>query len=285
MLDFVKVTEEQRQMFDDQGYLIVRGVLNGETIAQLIEAGDKLIYSDSMQRRQRKADGVFDSFRNCIELSDAFIPLLTHPMILPIVIQLMGPNLHMTTSHLIYRAPDPPDAPPRRLLHWHRDIANSVQDLGHDSVPRMQVKCAYYLTDLSQPSSGATLLSPGSNHLKQALTIPPGCLDPDNVLEPLLMPGDCVLFENRTWHAGGANQSRFVRKVVMFGYGYRWLKAADYLRPSVQLREKLDPLGRFLMGEPYHPTEQFRPGGGYNPLREWCKQHNIPQGAEDLVEE
>ena len=62
-------------------------------------------------------------------------------------------------------------------------------------------------TDLSEPNSGVTLVAPGSNHLTEPIEIPEGQADPLGAVEPLLNPGDCLIFENRTWHAGGANLS------------------------------------------------------------------------------
>lgn len=279
MLDYVPLSDEQKRQFDDEGYLIVRGVLDSEAIAILIEASDRLIASDNQLKRQVQAKGLFDSFRNCIALDDAFIPLLTHQKTLPLVVQLLGPNLHLTTSHLIYRHPDPRrSSTTRRIPTWHRDIPNASADLGYANVPRLQLKCAFYLTDLTEPNSGATLVLPGSNHLKEPLNIPEDLTDPIGVLEPHLAPGDCMLFENRTWHAGGANLSGRIRKAVMFGYGYRWLKPSDYIRQTPRFLEKLDPLGRFLLGESLEPSERFRPGGGPNPLKDWCVEHGVKLG-------
>ena len=46
MLEYTPVPEEQIRQFDEQGYLIVRDVLNKETIATLTKASDLLIDSD-----------------------------------------------------------------------------------------------------------------------------------------------------------------------------------------------------------------------------------------------
>lgn len=275
-MDFLPVTDEQRRRFNEEGYLIVPDVLDTETIEALTIAGDLLISSDRKDKRQRKADGLFDGFRNCLSLDDAFIPLLAQPTILPLVLQLMGPNLHLTTSHLIYQQPDPPGASPnRRIPAWHRDIANTVNDLGHAHVPRMQVKCAYYLTDATQPNSGATLVLPGSHLLKKALEIPEGEVDPPGAVEPKIRAGDCMIFEQRLWHSGGANISHQPRKAVMFGYGYRWMKPADYLRQSASLTEKLSPIERFLVGEKQDQSKAFQVGGGFNPLEKWGRENGF----------
>ena len=32
---------------------------------------------------------------------------------------------------------------------WHRDYAQATNDMGNAAIPRLLVKCAYYLTDLT----------------------------------------------------------------------------------------------------------------------------------------
>ncbi|MCZ7646319.1 MAG: phytanoyl-CoA dioxygenase family protein [Planctomycetota bacterium] len=271
------LTDAQRRCFNEEGYLIVRNALDPETVARLVEAGDRLVASARLKDRQRSKCGHFDGFRNAIAMDDAFLPLLTQPTTVPLVVQLFGPNLQLMTSHLIYRHPDPSDAPPtHRHPGWHRDIAGTPEDLGHPHIPRMEVKVAYYLTDLSEPGCGATLVAPGSHKLKERLVISDGQVDPVGALEPSLRPGDALFFENRTWHAGGANRCGRTRKAVMFGYGYRWLRPMDYLVQDSDLLEKIaDPIGRQLLGATGDPEGRFVAGGGAEPLRDWCREHAV----------
>lgn len=278
-MEFTPLDGEQKRQFDEQGYLIVRGALNEAEIACLIAAGDRLIASDATESRQ-KMSGTYDGFRNCIGMDEAFLPLLTHPNTMPLIAQLLGPNLHLVTSHLIYKMPNPAGTPSTlRQPNWHRDIAGTPEDLGHASVPRMEMKCAFYLTDLSEPSSGVTLFAPGSNHLKERIVIPEGQSDPDGAVEPLLRAGDAVFFENRTWHAGSANLTDRVAKMVMFGYGYLWLKEFDYIAQSPQLLAQTDDIGRQLLGGLKDPEGRFVPGGIATPLREWCKANGVQYAA------
>ena len=89
----------------------MRNALDSATISTLIEAGDRLIASDRTVNRQSRFNGRYDGFRNAVTLDDAFIPLLTHSTILPLVVQLLGANLQLMTSHLIYKQPDPAGTP------------------------------------------------------------------------------------------------------------------------------------------------------------------------------
>ncbi len=272
---FTKLTDEQRTQFHDEGYLIIRNALDEATISRLIEAGDRLIATDARFNRHRTSE-YYDGFRNCIVMDDAFIPLLTNEITLPLVIQLLGSNLQLSTSHLIYRHPDPAGTPDTvRRPGWHRDGGRIMRDLGEARYPRMGLKCAFYLTDLSEPNSGVTLLAPGSNQLVENIDIPEGATDPENALEPLLNPGDCVIFEYRTWHAGAPNFTRRTRKAVMIGYCYRWLKALDFVKQDHSFVEKLTDLEKYLAGEEIDDTLEFQPTGGFNPLNDWCQRHGV----------
>ena len=276
MFDYTPVPEDQIRQFDEEGYLVVRDVLDDASITKLLEASDRLIASDSQTSRQSNPTGLYDGFRNSIALDDAYIPLMTHPKILPLVIHLLGSNLQLMTSHLIYKYPNRPDTPEHhRAPGWHRDYLQAMMALGHYSIPRIELKCAYYFTDLSRPKSGNTMVVPGSNQATAPLAVPEGG-DPDGAIEPLLNPGDCLLFENRTWHAGAVNLSDHIRKGIMVGFGYRWVMPMDFRRQDPVFVKKLSPLERFLVGEQYDDVVNFQPDGGANPLADWCRAHGVP---------
>ena len=276
MFDYTPVPEDQIRQFDEEGYLVVRDVLDDASITKLLEASDRLIASDSQTSRQSNPTGLYDGFRNSITLDDAYIPLMTHPKILPLVIHLLGSNLQLMTSHLIYKYPNRPDTPEHhRAPGWHRDYLQAMMALGHYSIPRIELKCAYYFTDLSRPKSGNTMVVPGSNQATAPLAVPEDG-DPDGAIEPLLNPGDCLLFENRTWHAGAVNLSDHIRKGIMVGFGYRWVMPMDFRHQDPAFVEKLSPLERFLVGEQYDDVVNFQPDGGANPLADWCRAHGVP---------
>ncbi len=262
--------------FDEEGYAIVRHALDREAVDRLTEAADRLVDSDLQSCRQIRDRGNYDGFRNCLALDETFLSLLLNEIVFPMVVQFLGAYLHLLTSHLIFKHPDPPGTPPaRRHPTWHRDYGRLTADLGQAAVPRAMIKCAYCLTDLTESNSGQTLVAPGSNLLREVLEVPDEG-DPAGALEPKLEPGDCLLFENRTWHAGGANLSDRTRKVVMIGYGYRWTAPIDYKRQPDELLDKATPIERYLLGEPMVETDEYQTSGGESPLRPWCEEHDLP---------
>lgn len=285
MLAFEPLTEAEIAQFDSDGYFVVRNALNAEAVDQLIAAGDRLIASDLQESRQMTENGRYDGFRNAVTLDDAFVSLIDHERVLPIVVQLLGANLHLVTSHLIYKKPDPADTPDTfRQPGWHRDYAQAMHDMGHVAIPRLLVKCAYYLTDLSEAQRGATMVAPGSNLLCGKPDVPEGQVDPMGAVEPSLQPGDCLIFENRTFHAGAIHRGASERKAIMMGYGYRWVMPMDYVKQEDEFMAKLNPLQRYLAGGRADDVKNFQPGGGRNPLAEWCEEHGLPTARYPRVQ-
>jgi ectoine hydroxylase-related dioxygenase (phytanoyl-CoA dioxygenase family) len=280
-MDFQLLTPSQRVQFDQDGYLIVRGALGGEQVAELVAAGDRLIASDEQFDRQ-SSGGTYDGFRNVLSRGAAFAKLLTHGTTVPLVAQLLSPNLQLHTSHLIYKHPEAPGADPMGLSPgWHRDINTLPADLGWFGNQRMEIKVAYYLSDARPANSGVTMVARGSNHW----TTPPQ-LDvagnPPDVVLPDLAPGDALLFENRTYHAARLNTSTATRKCVMFGYSYRWMRPDDWLEQPEDLLAQLDDIGRELVSPMRHrdATGRFAPCADRHALRDWATRHGVRGAAE-----
>ena len=97
-----------------------------------------------------------------------------------------------------------------------------------------------------------------------------------------------MLFENRTWHAGGFNLAGYTRKTVMFGYSYRWMRPDDTCEYAQDLLDRCDPIQRQLLGDfPGMRTADggFDPGAlAHAPLRKWCDTHGIGSAWEKLPE-
>jgi ectoine hydroxylase-related dioxygenase (phytanoyl-CoA dioxygenase family) len=282
IMDFVQLTEAERQAFDENGYLVVRQAIDAETIDQLIEAGDRLMesfeYSDYYAHR-----------RHGLVQEAAFAALATNPNTLSLIVQLLDANIHITNTSLIYKHPQQPTSPEFR--NWHRDVGVHL-DVGHENAPRVGLKIGYCLTDFTEPNSGATLFVRKSNNLKEPLAISKDEVDPQVFDEPSLQAGDAFLFESRIYHAAGLNFTDCIAKVVIYGYHYRWVKPDYYLRyydeqlqPDEALLEKLDDIGRQLLGGQESVDGRIDPNGLHWPLKEWAEQHGLaPENAPQIVQ-
>ncbi|MFD4123861.1 phytanoyl-CoA dioxygenase family protein [Streptomyces globisporus] len=253
--------------FERDGYAIIRDAITPDLRNRLLTAAEKLLASDITQGRDRGGDGK-DGFRGCLNLHPAFLPLLANPNVLPTVVHLLSPNIHLLSAHLIAL----PSGPPRTIRiperhGWHRDMYGVTADLGFPNTPRMAIKAAHYLTPLT-PDCGLTMLLPGSHLLTEEPAVPAGSIDPPGAITPDITGTDAVLFENRTWHTGGINLSGRHRIALMLQYGYRWLHPVD--DPATDLRKNpaLTPIEQQLLGLPdRRPDGSLAKGSGAAPIR------------------
>ena len=282
-MDFVQLTDTQRRDFNENGYLIVPQALDRATVDRLIEGGDRLMesfeYEDYYAHRRP----------GLIQEEDAYASLITNSSTVPLIVQLLGPNIHITNTALIYKHPQSPEMPTVR--NWHRDVGVNL-DLGHRGLPRVGLKIGYCLTDFTVPNSGATMFVRKSNNLSEPLPIPKGKVDPLEFDEPILRAGDAFLFESRIYHAAGLNFTDQVAKVAIYGYHYSWIKPDYYLRhyngrlqPDAALLEKLDDAGRQLLDAGEGTDGRSAPNGIHWPLVEWAEHHGVmPEKQTHVVE-
>jgi len=248
-MDFVRLTSEQRQSFDDDGYLVVRNALDPTQVQNLVAAGDRLAASFLQKAKvQDRPEYNHLDLRPGLIREPALFSLITHPTTVPLVVQLLSPNIHLHSTALIYKRPDP-DTPSFRR-GWHRDI-RIPRDLGHETLPRVGIKICYCLTDFDRSDCGMTVMARGTHLRTKPLTIAKGQIDPIDVdvCDLRLAAGDALLFENRIFHTAAPNRSDRTSRVLMYGYAYRWMKPEVYLDvPDKEYLDRSDPVTYQLLG-------------------------------------
>ena len=250
-MEFVRLTPEQRRSFAEDGFLVVPNALSKEKTEALVEASDRLAQG-LLRKPELKGRPEFNhlDLRPGLLKEEALFKLVDNGSTVPLVVQLMSPNIHLHSTTLIYKRPEEANAPTFRR-GWHRDI-RIPRDLGHENLPMVGMKICYCLTDFHEPNSGMTLMARGS-HLKQtALGLRKDEVDPVDVevCDLRLNAGDAFIFENRIFHTATPNRSNRTSKVLMYGYSYRWMKPEVYLEvPDKALLAKAAPVARQLLGE------------------------------------
>lgn len=280
-MDFTPLTPEQRRSFDEDGFLVVRGALDAERVGSLVEECDRL--AEPFLRKPvvlNKAEYNHLDLRPGLLRNESLFALVSNPETVPLVVQLLSPNIHLHSTALICKRPESPDAP-RFRRGWHRDI-RIPQDLGHVGLPRVGIKICYCLTDFPTPDSGMTLLARKTHLRAEPLKISKGQVDPEDaeLCDLVLKAGDAFLFENRIFHTAAPNRSGRVSKVLMYGYAYRWMKPEVYLEaPDERLLARADPVRRQLLGG-YRDVDT--PPWA---LRRWAKRHGVlPEAVPWTVE-
>lgn len=263
---------------DRDGYAIVADVLTLSERDMVRASAQRLLDSTITRGRDRGADGK-DGFRGCVGLDPGtFLPLISKPTVLRAVIDALGPNVHVLSTHLI-ALPSIPEGATRSIRTperpgWHRDMYGVATDLGQQNTPRLAVKCAFYLTPITS-DCGITQVVPGSHTLTEPPSIAGEGVDPAGAITPDIGPCDGMLFENRTWHAGGLNSSGCPRLAVMVQYGYRWLAPVDDPVPELLTDSEITEVQRQLLGAPDRaPDGALAKGRGAEPLRRWHAHHH-----------
>ena len=270
-----RLTPEERGRFDQQGFLVVPDVLDVATVERLIHAVDGLtnrwrpVYERDRGLKSHHPLNVLDF----IGQHDDFLPLIDLPQTFMKVVDILGWHIQLYHSHMIVTPPLPDDYEPHTArLGWHQDSGRLNLDIESSPRPRISLKVGFFLTDTKQPDRGNFHVIPGSHHTN-ALSMPDddATEHPDAI--PLLVgPGDAVIFDRRLWHSGGRNFSAVTRKVLFYGYSYRWLKPRDDMTVAHYM-ERSDSIRQQLLGA--------SPNGGFGytspadedvPLKIWLRE-------------
>ncbi|HVF21866.1 MAG TPA: phytanoyl-CoA dioxygenase family protein [Pyrinomonadaceae bacterium] len=270
-MDFVPLSSDQRRAFAEDGFLVVPNALDGETVERLVSEADRL--ADAFLRKPliacKPEYNHLDLRRGLLKQKGLFA-LVSHSVTVPLVVQLLGTNIQLHSTTIIYKRPEAPDAPSFRR-GWHRDI-RMARDLGHDRLPLAGIKVCYCLTDFLEADSGMTLFARGTHLRAEPLRIPKGAIDPLDVevCDLKLKAGDAVFFEHRLFHTAAPNRSERTSKVVIYGYAYRWMRPEVYLEsPDERQLMHTDPITRQLLGG-YRDVDT--PPWA---LERWAKKHGV----------
>jgi ectoine hydroxylase len=267
------LTEEERKIFNETGYLIVENVLSPEQITNLTAESDR-IYNHKLSEGHDSKTALF--YANFIADHDSFLDLVDYEMVMPKVWGILGWNIYLYHAHMIVTPPLGREKNDK-TFGWHQDSGRVNVEMESHPRPRLSLKVAYFLSDISEPDRGNFWVVPGS-HLKDNLEIPINDQgQPKGAIPVCVKPGTAVFFDRRLWHAGSPNWSDITRKVLFYGYGYRWIRTKDDM--TVQhLWGRCDPIRQQLLGAGVNCNGYYSPTDADVPLRTWLKEYQ-PENA------
>jgi len=239
----------EREQFERDGFLLIRGALTDDEVDYYRDALDRVYATAEADGRIAAGSSMhqLSAVANCPEAAG----LIDHPVTFPYVWSLLGWNVHVYHSHLDVHPQLPAQRPFR--FEWHQDGGRQNREVETDPRPRLSVKLAYWLSDVSAAGRGNFKVVPGS-HLVNWIAGPPRrdvvWPDPDGAVEVTASPGDVVLFDRRLWHARSDNYSAYTRKAMFFGYTFRWIAIRDENDGiwSAEWAGRLTPIQRQLLG-------------------------------------
>ncbi len=232
-----------RGSLERDGYVLLPSTLTPDRVGDLVDAVDGV-----WSRHRDAAAGPGAPALHLLAFltqDERFVELVDHPPVLDLVVEILGPNIFVYHCHLDVHPTEPPASP---TWMWHQDGGIVNRDLETDPRPRLSLKVAYFLTDLSEPGRGNFVVIPGS-HLWNRLERPPrDDLDPAGAVPVLAHPGDAVVFDRRLWHKRSPNVSDVTRKALFYAYTYRWIRPRDEMPIPSELDGSLTPVRRQLLG-------------------------------------
>jgi ectoine hydroxylase-related dioxygenase (phytanoyl-CoA dioxygenase family) len=288
---YLAMTEQQRRSFDDQGFIVINDFFTPAEFDRLLSAIDEV----AARVRADKGIGQNAPFalRNALSHHEAFLDLIDNPRILPLVVDAIGWNIQIRTTHLDYRPPYPRGLVPGELgtgggadhaagyknLVWHPDLAGPYlfEAPSLDGrLPFMEIKVGYYLSDLTERNSGAICLVPGSHRRSPAELREMEYRVPEDQYFELNVPANTALvWRTQVWHCVTPNLSNKVRKVFYVGYHYRWLRPTDYIQQNPELIARSSPIRRQLLGaldnsgDPLGDDPSWEPSSRYWLIKNW----------------
>ncbi|HZO91112.1 MAG TPA: phytanoyl-CoA dioxygenase family protein [Chthonomonadaceae bacterium] len=269
-----RLTAEEKRRFEETGLLMIENALSPEQVAALTEAADR-IYARKLAEGHDPHTALF--YPNFIPEEPLFADLVDYEKVLPKVWGILGWNIYLYHAHLIVT---PPSGKPQddKTFGWHQDSGRVNVEIESHPRPRLSLKVAYFLSDTSVPGRGNFWVVPGSHLCDTLERSPDGIGQPEGAAPVLAKPGTAVFFDRRLWHTASPNWSDVTRKVLFYGYGYRWIRTKDDM--TVQgLWEKSDPIRRQLLGWGVNANGHYSPTDADVPLRLWLREHS-PEEAQ-----
>ncbi len=214
------MTAEEKIFLQEQGYLIVRNVMDSAWLAELREATGRLLREEG-----ENAGGEFrkeigsDRLANLVDKGECFQRLVSHPLLLEAVEVVLGQDWKL--SSLNYRAALPGD---QSLQPLHCDMGLVPDELGN------AVFNSIWMLDDFTPENGPTRFVPGS-HKSGVLPDLGNAPHPDEMVA-LGKAGDVILTNSHMWHGGTANRTAVPRR-SLHGFYVRGDK------PQQQYQKKL----------------------------------------------
>lgn len=222
----VEMTEEERYLFDLNGYLVVRNVLSEDEVARANAAIDKhademVERSDATLRNAVKGTKLYGQGPGRKDLgrvlewgredSEVFKSILAHPRLVPIFHGILGKGYRM--DHLPFVIAQDVGAEGFQLHGGTIDCTSGEYNphlaytCHHSTIRTALLGCNVMLTDHDLGDGGFCVV-PGSH--KSNFKMPPGLVDGEGaaaaevIRQPVTKAGDVVLFSEGTVHGAMA---------------------------------------------------------------------------------
>jgi ectoine hydroxylase-related dioxygenase (phytanoyl-CoA dioxygenase family) len=263
------LTDTERDTFERDGYFFVENALASEQVRHFAAAVDDV---DARERRAGRS-GTDDrlNLHDAIGNDEQFLELIDWATTFPKVWGILGWNIQLYHTQMVV-SPTLSTPPQNPRLGWHQDNNRMNRDMEVALQPRVSLKVLYFLSEMPEAGMGNFYVVPGSHTTRTLAPDPDGGPNPAGALAITAKAGDALIFDRRLWHAASPNTSPVTRKVLFYGYSYRWLRPKCDMQ-TAHLIERCDPIRRQLLGACTTANGYFDPQEDDVPLRAWMCRH------------
>ncbi len=228
-LHMTLTTDDARQL-DEQGWLILRDVIDPAWLQALRDRTQELLRQEGAQAGgEFRQEAGSDRLANLVDKGVCFEQVVMHPAVLSAAAHVLGRDFKL--SSLNYRAALAHD---QGLQPLHCDMGLVCDEHGY------AVFNSVWMLDDFTPDNGPTRLVPGSHRsgqLPQAVLADPLAAHPQEIVA-LGRAGDVLLTNAHLWHGGTANRTDRPRR-SLHGFYVRGDKPQQQyqkrlLRPQTQ---------------------------------------------------
>lgn len=206
------LTDEQKFLFDLEGYVVLPGVLSPAECDSLSALADEAW-------PRTAADGAFRRTEDVSLWGKPFLDLMDHPQVLPVLVELIGSRLRIDHDYCIFMAPGAGameiHGGPRRIEtdHWY---------YYSDGIMRNGLTVATFaLTDAAEGDGGFVCV-PGSHKTNFMQHLPAAVRNhevlPHYVRNPPIAKGDVLIFTEALMHGTRPWQATHERRALLYKY-------------------------------------------------------------------
>lgn len=243
------MTDEERYLFDLNGYLVVRGALAADEMDALDAALERVdVWAEAARRPQTVHNNALKTHLGPVrDWGPEFLALATHPVVLGYLRELLGPGLRLDHEYAIYMREGADGLPmhgggtpydPAQYYHYrdgrlHNGLTVVALSLGEVA-----------------PGDGGFCCVPGSH--KANLRLPEGFRNPERgqpwLVQPALSRGDLVIFTEALTHGTLSWRAPRERRSLLYKYAPAHL---SWGHPERTIPEDADETVRRILDLPY----------------------------------
>jgi hypothetical protein len=248
-------SRQQWEFFEREGYLLLEEAISPADVRRYIDATDR-IAADHLRDRPGKA---FTPWNGIAHLDPVFAELIDHPRHVGFAYDVYGELLKLHNSQAFIRPKG------KSETKWHNDGARAVPYSVYAPGLPLQLKVAYWLTDLPHPQMGNLVIYPRSHRSQRfdAYTRP-GPLDGE--LPVCVKAGTMMLIHCNLFHRVMDNDTEATRYNLFYTYCPSWVCEADRLSCDEAWLKTLTREQRIIMRSYQHPYDRTKPPADDFPL-------------------